>query len=86
MYWQDKSFKLAAENCDKLGILVYEDLGCTPVYNSKPCPIKYKCENWEKLDTNKCHYKGKSYNQGEELPDTGVPCDNGCSCTKIYDK
>ncbi|KAJ8978695.1 hypothetical protein NQ317_004223 [Molorchus minor] len=34
--------KIGEDNCDGLGTLLYEDLGCKPVKQSgKKCPVKY---------------------------------------------
>jgi hypothetical protein len=72
-----------AENCDKLGILLYEELNCTPIYsNASTCPVKYECKDFGKLDSAKCYYKGKSYEIDEKIPDTKSRCLNDCRCVE----
>ncbi|KAG5865686.1 hypothetical protein JTB14_019902, partial [Gonioctena quinquepunctata] len=69
------------EDCDKLGIILYEDLGCKPVIkDGHECPIKYDCDLEAKNDT--CMFRGRSLIVGEGLDNslTYDTCNVGCSC------
>ncbi|RZC39356.1 uncharacterized protein BDFB_013967 [Asbolus verrucosus] len=69
-------------SCDNLGILLYEDLGCTPQYEeSKLCPVKYSCQGLEESDKY-CYFRGKAY-ANQEIVDESLSdpsCDRGCFC------
>lgn len=62
----------------------YREIGCEPSKyadddQEKCCPIEYNCEEIAKLDGTKCHYRGKSFAEGEKMNDT-VNCRAGCFC------
>lgn len=69
------------ENCDKKGVLVYEDMACTPSYaEDNNCPVKYDCMGIEN-ETN-CVYKGEIVTQGTTANSSDAPlCLWGCYCT-----
>lgn len=75
---------LARKNCDKLGVRLYEDMGCTPKYNprSKDCPEEFICPHLHE-STKECYYKNLTIKTGEAVrnhPDQ--LCDIGCFCTE----
>lgn len=62
----------------------YREIGCEPTKYSdddkeKCCPIEYNCDEIAKQDKTKCHYRGKSFNDGEQMNGT-VNCRAGCYC------
>lgn len=62
----------------------YREIGCEPVKYAaddveKCCPIEYNCEEIAKQDGAKCHYQGKSYSNGERIPDD-IHCRASCRC------
>ncbi|XP_068903579.1 uncharacterized protein [Tenebrio molitor] len=68
--------------CDKNGILIYEDFGCTPHYeDGKDCPSKYSCDGSEPSSTN-CYFRGKTYQDSEAVDSTlaSPSCNAGCHC------
>ncbi|KAH1001999.1 hypothetical protein HUJ04_005945 [Dendroctonus ponderosae] len=72
---------LTSENCDKYGILLYEDIGCKPVMNAtESCPSRYDC-NFSRPKSG-CTFKGKNYNPGEDIESelTYSACSIGCRC------
>ncbi|KAJ3656141.1 hypothetical protein Zmor_015239 [Zophobas morio] len=71
------------KECNELGILLYEDLGCTPEYNvDQDCPTKYTCKGLEP-STDHCIFRGRSYADKETVNDTFSygTCRLGCYCT-----
>ncbi|KAJ3656142.1 hypothetical protein Zmor_015240 [Zophobas morio] len=73
----------SATECDELGILIYEDLGCVPEYgNDTECPLRYVCKGLERSPSN-CYFRGKSYKDREQVDSslTNPSCDEGCFCT-----
>jgi hypothetical protein len=73
---------ILGEGCDKDGILIYEDFGCTPHYeDGKDCPSKYSCEGLEPSRTN-CYFRGKTYQDSEAVDSTlaSPSCNAGCHC------
>ncbi|XP_068903578.1 uncharacterized protein [Tenebrio molitor] len=74
---------LLGEGCDKNGIIIYEDLGCTPHYDEgNDCPSKYTCEGLEPSSTS-CYFQGKAYQDGEPVEDDLLSrsCNVGCFCS-----
>lgn len=70
-------------NCDKLGTLLYEDIGCTPVKpEDSECPTKFECGNFTN-QSNRCLLRGRSYNVGEHVDNdiTYPSCNIGCFCS-----
>ncbi|XP_060522360.1 von Willebrand factor C and EGF domain-containing protein-like isoform X2 [Cylas formicarius] len=69
-------------NCDTLGILLYEDLGCKPVKTEgQDCPEKFECD-LVKANQTACMFKGRTLNDGDEV-DTDLTyssCNVGCHC------
>ncbi|KAF2888502.1 hypothetical protein ILUMI_17671, partial [Ignelater luminosus] len=70
-------------------ILLYEDLGCKPVFGSSDdcCPAQYDCSHIEhraKLNAEVCYFHGKTYNPGKSINDDEVygNCKVGCTCSK----
>lgn len=77
---------LMKKNCDKFGVLLYEDLNCKANYdedNRISCPISYDCKGLYK-STRKCHFKGKPYKLDEKVDSelTAAGCDLSCFCQK----
>ncbi|KAF4522622.1 hypothetical protein B566_EDAN003604 [Ephemera danica] len=65
----------------------YEELGCEAIFDDsdKCCPARYNCSSRGELDSDKCYYKGRTYNMNEDLPeDTSHPCSVHCSCRQSY--
>lgn len=73
---------LVPSECDKLKILMYEELGCQPVYqDGQSCPIYYNCGEYT-TDANTCNYQGHRFKKGEKL-DNGLTyesCSIACTC------
>jgi hypothetical protein len=75
--------KLAAAQCDSLGVNLYHDLGCIPHYDEcNFCPIKYTCQGlgpWDKY----CHFRGQTYANTEIVEDSlsSPSCDKACFCS-----
>lgn len=64
----------------------YREIGCEPVEYSaddkeRCCPIKYNCDEIKKQDATKCHYRGKTFADGEKMEEE-VNCRAGCYCNK----
>ncbi|XP_015117603.1 uncharacterized protein LOC107041522 [Diachasma alloeum] len=79
----------AEGECDKTKcngpLQFYEELSCKPVYKNEDdcCPYKYNCENLNERSTDKCYYKGHTYEIGDHLrEEDAAPCDIACSCQK----
>ncbi|XP_063913708.1 uncharacterized protein LOC135130280 isoform X3 [Zophobas morio] len=76
------------KGCNRLGILLYEDLGCTPEYRAgQDCPYKYTCRGLEP-SSDHCFFRGKSYSNKEVVNDTlsdGL-CRSDCYCSTEGDK
>lgn len=78
---------LCSAECDitKCGVPKhYREIGCEPTKyaeddKDKCCPIEYNCDEVSKLDMTKCHYRGKSFGQGEKMNET-VNCRAACHC------
>ncbi|CAG9828916.1 unnamed protein product [Diabrotica balteata] len=68
------------DECDKLGILLYEDVGCTPIVKpGKSCPLKYECD----LDVrnNTCLFRGKEISTTDRSAENDFGrCNVGCFC------
>jgi len=66
--------------CLEVPTLFYEEIGCTEVKDSEGCcTVRYNCP--ERPIDGKCHFKGKTYNGGEKLPDDAQPlCLDLCQC------
>ncbi|KAJ8920077.1 hypothetical protein NQ315_011731 [Exocentrus adspersus] len=72
----------SAKDCDSLGTLVYEDLGCTAVTKEgSHCPVRYDCDDFSRKNDS-CLFRGKTYalNQQIEKVLTYSSCDVGCFC------
>ncbi|KAJ8937258.1 hypothetical protein NQ318_020645 [Aromia moschata] len=75
------------ENCDKLGILLYEDMACKPTYDkNNSCPVKFDCLGLMKSNNN-CYFKGRTYRIDEQIDSklTASSCNLGCFCEKEDD-
>ncbi|XP_044252707.1 uncharacterized protein LOC123003782 isoform X1 [Tribolium madens] len=73
-----------SKKCDNLGILLYEDMGCSPHYEeSNPCPTRYACHGLESSEKH-CFYKSKIYEIGEIVDNqiSNGSCYQSCRCTK----
>ncbi|XP_019881103.2 kielin/chordin-like protein [Aethina tumida] len=73
-----------AKNCDQLGTLIYEDMGCKPIYDSpKSCPVSYECKGIRR-STKHCYFKQKMYRIDEQVDShlTAIGCDLGCYCER----
>ncbi|XP_028131820.1 uncharacterized protein LOC114327410 isoform X1 [Diabrotica virgifera virgifera] len=70
------------DDCDKLGILLYEDVGCTPVLApGKSCPIKYECDL--AIRNNTCLFRGTEISTTTRPTDVDFgSCNVGCFCNK----
>uniref|UniRef100_A0A6P7FEU2 Uncharacterized protein LOC114327412 isoform X2 n=1 Tax=Diabrotica virgifera virgifera TaxID=50390 RepID=A0A6P7FEU2_DIAVI len=70
------------DECDKLGILLYEDVGCTPIQApGKSCPIKYECDL--AVRNNTCLFRGKEISTTTRSTDIDFGrCNVGCFCTE----
>ncbi|KYB25862.1 uncharacterized protein LOC107398488 [Tribolium castaneum] len=82
-------FFASADDCDYLGVLLYEDLGCVPQYSeantNSECPVKYSCEGlgpWYDY----CHFRGNIYEFSQVVEkNLSLPsCDEGCFCSNFY--
>lgn len=74
----------AEENCDKLGVNLYEDLGCKPVIvPDKKCPVKFNCDPFVPKN-NTCVFRNRQYNVGDEVDSdlTYDACKVGCICRR----
>ncbi|KAF2883828.1 hypothetical protein ILUMI_22359 [Ignelater luminosus] len=73
----------SSEECDKLGILLYEEIGCKPIKNNPndPCASSYDCKHLEEKEEH-CSFQGKKYKDREGLPDDAIreTCSSGCFC------
>lgn len=70
-----------SDNCDKLGVLLYEDIGCLPVKNAEEtCPSRYDC-NLNRPKSG-CIFKAKNFSPGEDIESdlTYSGCSIGCRC------
>ncbi|XP_017777689.1 PREDICTED: protein NEL-like [Nicrophorus vespilloides] len=70
-------------NCDKMGLLLYEELGCNPVFaeDNNSCPISYDCKKYER-SLQQCTYQGRTYFPGEDIDKDilNPSCHAGCQC------
>ncbi|KAJ6647708.1 hypothetical protein Bhyg_02931, partial [Pseudolycoriella hygida] len=66
---------------------VYEELRCVGVLDNNGCCFeRFDCPDWNALDSNKCHYKGRSYNVSEKVMESdSPPCSPACHCSEGYD-
>lgn len=64
-----------------LGVLLYEDLGCSPVNEKTKCPERYECKSFSR-SSDHCMLAGKQYNKGEHADGVvqGSSCKAGCFC------
>uniref|UniRef100_A0A0C9QR92 KCP protein n=1 Tax=Fopius arisanus TaxID=64838 RepID=A0A0C9QR92_9HYME len=62
----------------------YQDLGCTPVYESPTdkCPNRFNCRSIDNRLADKCYLGGKEYNPQEELPEDDKNACDRCTCMK----
>ncbi|KAJ8972198.1 hypothetical protein NQ317_011586 [Molorchus minor] len=77
----------ASEQCDELGILLYEDMGCRPIHDkNNTCPSHFDCLGLKKSNNN-CYFKGKAYKIGQQVDArlTSPSCNLGCFCEKKDD-
>lgn len=62
----------------------YRELGCKPIFadgdEEKCCPVKYDCEELMKQDATKCHFRGKTYEQGDSMDEQAANCRAACRC------
>lgn len=70
-------------NCAKLGIHVYDDVGCKPI-KTKPddaCPSTYDCRHFHDFGRH-CYFQGQKYDVNEVIPSnvTQLSCNAGCFC------
>ncbi|KAH0539215.1 hypothetical protein KQX54_002247 [Cotesia glomerata] len=79
---------LAAEDCDKSKcpgpIKYYEDIKCTPVYNSPEdcCPYKYNCDHLQARSPKKCYVNNHEYEIRDRLrSEDANPCSKSCFCS-----
>ncbi|KAG5886889.1 hypothetical protein JTB14_003790 [Gonioctena quinquepunctata] len=71
----------ANRDCDSLGVLVYEDMNCEPVFEgSNKCPSNYKCPQLWDTTGDVCYFRNKTYKQGEWVDGNDTFCQTGCSC------
>ncbi|CAG9819071.1 unnamed protein product [Phaedon cochleariae] len=71
----------AATNCDTLGTLVYEDIGCRPVMQEgHDCPIRYDCNFERKKHT--CNFRGRSIPMSQLIGNEHnyTTCESYCYC------
>lgn len=70
------------KECDKLGILMYEELGCKPEYDGSKCPTHFTCGDYKK-EPDTCHFAGRKYKVKENIDDeiTYRGCSIGCFCS-----
>ncbi|XP_017773094.1 PREDICTED: kielin/chordin-like protein [Nicrophorus vespilloides] len=61
-------------------MLIYDEIGCTPIKGFRNCITSYKCSNY-RLPKQGCLFEKHVYKDGEPIKGTN-PC-NTCSC---YDK
>ncbi|XP_068914613.1 uncharacterized protein [Tenebrio molitor] len=71
------------ENCDNLGINIYEDLACKPVNKGGECPASYDC-TLQAPSSDQCVVRGHLYNVGDSIPRTTsrFNCEFGCRCNR----
>ncbi|XP_018562550.1 uncharacterized protein LOC108904460 [Anoplophora glabripennis] len=77
-------------SCDHLGTILYEDLGCKPVFEpGNSCPTQYSCTPF-KTYKETCLFRGKRYNINEKVDDSLIMenCFYDCKCVDPvgYDK
>lgn len=61
----------------------YRELKCKPI-GDECCPKRFVCPDFEKIDDNKCYYKGVEYNDGDVVKDP-PRCTLDCRCRKFSD-
>ncbi|XP_050298018.1 uncharacterized protein LOC126737252 [Anthonomus grandis grandis] len=68
-----------SQNCDKYGVLLYDDIGCSPS-TASPCPTEYFC-NLTRPE-NGCTFKGQPLYPGQDIGAdlTYSGCEIGCKC------
>ncbi|CAH0564350.1 unnamed protein product [Brassicogethes aeneus] len=71
-----------ASNCDKMGVLLYQDMDCKPIYYGKTaCPALYSCQGIK--PTKKCcYYRNQCVLEEPANTTYGPPCSFGCFCLK----
>lgn len=75
-----------ASNCDRFGVLLYEDIGCQAIMaDGAECPIRYECGDLSRKNGN-CFFKGANYRLQEYIDDnvTYPSCNVGCYCDEKY--
>ncbi|XP_060519741.1 uncharacterized protein LOC132697962 isoform X2 [Cylas formicarius] len=74
---------ISSENsCDKMGTLIYEDIGCTAInIEGQTCPERFRCD-FTKLNASSCLFKGKEYFDGEAIEEhlAEASCNVRCTC------
>lgn len=79
-------YQIPGQNCSSqtCRTVHYEELGCKPIRNKESacCPTRYECPSFKNLDPKKCHFEGKSYDNGVVLntDDLHIQCRGQCSC------
>ncbi|CAH1155869.1 unnamed protein product, partial [Phaedon cochleariae] len=71
----------AAIDCDTLGTIIYEDIGCRPVTKEgQNCPVKYDCDTVPRNNT--CMFRGRTLSVGQQVDNdlTYDSCNVGCHC------
>ncbi|KAJ8942464.1 hypothetical protein NQ314_010068 [Rhamnusium bicolor] len=70
------------KNCDDLGVLLYEDLGCRAIKkDGQDCPIKYECDDFTR-NKDYCLFRGRNYEVYQQIDNniTYEACNVGCFC------
>lgn len=73
---------LGLPECDQLGTLLYEDLGCKAFYDmGNTCPSKFSCPPFDS-DGQMCLFRGRKYNVDEEIQESLIMenCFYDCRC------
>jgi len=73
-----------ANECDKIGTLLYEDLGCIPqIDEATNCPTKYDCGTLAR-NGDSCKLGGRSYTVGQRIDkELTAPCNVACFCGEL---
>ncbi|KAJ9584523.1 hypothetical protein L9F63_021133 [Diploptera punctata] len=59
----------------------HTEIGCQPVHDDDPeCPTRFDCDHLTTRNSSKCHYKGISYDLGEQVYAEDI-CLDACTCT-----
>lgn len=79
------SIKCDTDQCAK-PLKVYNELGCKAIFGTNSCcPKRFECDDFKKLDENKCHFDGIEYSIGEILPRNFTDdskCVETCFCSR----